>query len=92
MPISIDATARSPATGAGTSPRTWAHTCAAGAKLLVADVDATVALALAQGATLERAAHSASWGRIAGLVDPFGHGLCVLSFLNRGYDEVATSA
>jgi len=35
MPISIDATARSPATGAGTSPRTWAHTCAAGAKLLV---------------------------------------------------------
>jgi predicted enzyme related to lactoylglutathione lyase len=54
------------------------------------DVDAAVARAVAAGATLERAATSFSWGRIALLADPFGHGLCVLQFLNRGYDEIAT--
>jgi lactoylglutathione lyase len=31
------------------------------------------------------------WGRIAQLADPFGHGLCLIQFLGRGYDEIATS-
>jgi hypothetical protein len=26
------------------------------------------------------------------LADPFGHGVCLIQFLNRGYDEVATPA
>jgi hypothetical protein len=23
------------------------------------------------------------------MADPFGHGICILQFLNRGYDEIA---
>ncbi|HEY6986285.1 MAG TPA: VOC family protein, partial [Rhodanobacteraceae bacterium] len=33
---------------------------------------------------------TARWGRIATLADPFGHGFCLIEFLNRGYDEIAT--
>jgi len=32
-----------------------------------------------------------SWGTLGLLVDPFGHGLCLIEFRNRGYDELATS-
>jgi len=59
---------------------------------VVDDVDATVARAVAAGATLESPPVSHAWGRIAVLADPFGHGLCILKFLGRGYDEVATPA
>lgn len=57
--------------------------------VVVEDVDAAVERAVAAGATLEDAPRSASWGRIAHLADPFGHGFCLLTFLNRGYDEIA---
>ena len=58
--------------------------------LVVPDVDAAVARAVAAGAVLEQAARSHAWSRIALLADPFGHGFCLLQFLNRGYDELAT--
>ncbi len=58
--------------------------------LVVPDVDAAVARAVAAGAVLEQAARSHDWGRIALLADPFGHGFCLLQFLGRGYDEIAT--
>ena len=29
-------------------------------------------------------------GKIAHLADPFGHGVCLVQFLGRGYDEIAT--
>ena len=32
-----------------------------------------------------------SWGKIVGVSDPFGHGLCLIEFLGRGYDEIAES-
>lgn len=57
---------------------------------VVEDVDATVARAVAAGAVLEDPVTTHVWGRIAHLSDPFGHGICILQFLNRGYDEVAT--
>ena len=60
--------------------------------LVVDDVDAAVARALAAGASLEQPARTASWGRIALLADPFGHGFCLLQFLGRGYDEIASPA
>jgi predicted enzyme related to lactoylglutathione lyase len=47
-----------------------------------------LARALAAGAALERGTETAVWGRIAGLADPFGHGFCLIEFLNRGYDEL----
>ena len=57
---------------------------------LVDDLDAAAlraerAGAIREGATLER-----KWGRLAQFADPFGHGLCLIQFLGRGYDEVAT--
>ena len=29
-----------------------------------------------------------SWGKIAGVADPFGHGICLIQLLGAGYDEV----
>jgi predicted enzyme related to lactoylglutathione lyase len=57
---------------------------------VVADLDATVKAAIAAGATLEAPAATHVWGRIAHLADPFGHGVCLVEFLGRGYDEIAT--
>lgn len=57
---------------------------------VVDDVDAVTARAVEAGATLESPPTSHAWGRIAVLADPFGHGLCVLQFLGRGYDEIAS--
>ena len=42
------------------------------------------------GATLESDIRTHDWGRIALLADPFGHGFCLIEFLGRGYDEMAT--
>lgn len=46
---------------------------------VVADVEAATALALAAGAQLE--------GEIC--THPFGHGVCLVQFIGRGYDEIA---
>src|SRR3546814_842506 len=55
---------------------------------VVDDVDATVARAVAAGAVLEHAPAPHEWGRAAQLADPWGHGLCVLAFSERGYDAL----
>lgn len=56
---------------------------------VVPDADTAVQRAVAAGAVLEGDIRSHSWGRIAVLADPFGHGLCILQFLGRGYDEIS---
>lgn len=56
----------------------------------VDDLDAAIARAAAAGARLEGAPSEHRWGKLALLSDPFGHGLCLLQFVGRGYDEVAT--
>jgi predicted enzyme related to lactoylglutathione lyase len=58
--------------------------------VVVVDLDAALARALAAGAVQEGGIRSADWGRIVQLADPFGHGWCLLQFLGRGYDEIAT--
>ena len=55
--------------------------------LVVEDVDATVARAVALGARLESGPVDQPFGRIAQLADPFGHGLCVLQMSERGYED-----
>jgi lactoylglutathione lyase len=60
--------------------------------VIVEDIDAALARALAAGAVAESEIRTAGWGRIVVLADPFGHGVCLIQFLNRGYDEVATPA
>jgi lactoylglutathione lyase len=57
--------------------------------IVVDDVEAALARATAAGAVAEGAIKTHSWGRIVTVADPFGHGICLLQFLNRGYDEIA---
>jgi predicted enzyme related to lactoylglutathione lyase len=60
--------------------------------IVVEDIAAAVALATAAGAALEAPVSSANWGKLALMADPFGHGFCLLQFVGRGYDEIATPA
>lgn len=57
--------------------------------VVVADLDSAVSRAADAGARVEQDVRIAVWGKIAVLADPFGHGLCLIQFLNRGYDELA---
>jgi predicted enzyme related to lactoylglutathione lyase len=57
--------------------------------VVVEDVGAAVNRALQAGATLEGDIRAQNWGLIANMADPFGHGICFIQFLNRGYDEIA---
>lgn len=58
--------------------------------VVVADLDPALARALQAGARQEGEIREADWGRIVRIADPFGHGWCLLQFLGRGYDEIAT--
>jgi uncharacterized glyoxalase superfamily protein PhnB len=57
--------------------------------VVVTDVDAAAQRLVALGATLERPVVQRPWGRMANLADPFGHGIDLLQFQGRGYDEIA---
>jgi len=60
--------------------------------VVVEDIDAALARAVAAGAVAETEIRTAAWGRIVVLADPFGHGICLIQFLGRGYDEIAGPA
>ena len=55
---------------------------------VVAEIEAVVQKLVSQGAILERPIQERRWGRMANLADPFGHGLDLLEFKGRGYDEI----
>jgi predicted enzyme related to lactoylglutathione lyase len=55
---------------------------------VVADLDSALARALTAGAVLEAEPSQHAYGRLALLHDPFGHGLCLLQFEGKGYDEL----
>jgi len=75
--------------GAGNDKRRYErHWTPIHADIVVDDVDGTVVRAVAAGATLEVPAADTAYGRIAMLADPFGHGFCLLSFNDRGYDAL----
>jgi lactoylglutathione lyase len=59
--------------------------------VVVADVDEAVRRAEAAGAIREGDITSHPWGRLALLADPFGNGFCLVQFLGRGYDEIASA-
>jgi predicted enzyme related to lactoylglutathione lyase len=78
--------------GAGDGRRTYArHWTPVHLDIVVDDIDAALPRAVEAGALVEHAVQTAVWGKIAVLADPFGHGLCLIEFLNRGYDEIADS-
>ena len=77
--------------GAGASLRDYArHWTPVHADVVVEDLDAALIRAVAAGAVQEGPVREAGWGRIVQLADPWGHGWCLLQFLGRGYDEIAT--
>ena len=57
--------------------------------VVVDNLEAALSRALAAGARAETKIRTEAWGKIVVLADPFGHGLCLIEFLGRGYDEVA---
>lgn len=84
--------AGSPATQASSQVRDYGrHWTPVHLDLVVTDIDASVQRALNAGAILEAAVRSSSWGKIALMADPFGHGFCLLQFVGSGYDEIATA-
>lgn len=83
--------AGSRATAAGGARRGYArHWTPVHLDLAVEDLGPALDRALGAGAVLEGEVREHAWGRIALLADPFGHGFCLIQFLNRGYDEIAT--
>jgi predicted enzyme related to lactoylglutathione lyase len=56
--------------------------------VVVGDLDAALARALAAGALVEHPTRAAPYGRIAMLADPFGHGFCLIEFNAAGYDAL----
>ncbi|WHZ12423.1 MAG: putative lyase [Burkholderiaceae bacterium] len=57
--------------------------------IAVANIEDAVSRATAAGATQEQPVRSSSWGKLALMADPFGHGFCLVQFVGRGYDEIA---
>lgn len=58
--------------------------------IVVDNFDAALDRATAAGAILEAPVKSANWGKLALMADPFGHGFCLIEFVGRGYDEIAS--
>jgi len=76
--------------GAGADPRRYdRHWTPVHIDLIVDDIEAALARAIAAGARAETEIRVNAWGKIAVLSDPFGHGFCLIQFLGRGYDEIA---
>ncbi len=66
------------------------HWTAVHLDVVVADIDAAVRRAVTAGARLEEPVQSSNWGKLAPMSDPYGHGFCLIQFVGRGYDEIAT--
>ena len=76
--------------GAGESTRHYdRHWTPVHLDVVVEDVEAALSRAVGAGARPETEIRRTAWGKIVVLADPFGHGLCLIEFLGRGYDEVA---
>jgi len=60
--------------------------------VVVDEVEPALARAVAEGAVSEGPIREAKWGRMALLADPWGHGLCLVQFVGRGYDELIATA
>jgi predicted enzyme related to lactoylglutathione lyase len=79
--------------GAGTSRRSYdRHWTPVHLDVVVGDIGRALSQATAGGAAVEQDVRTEVWGKIALLADPFGHGVCLIEFVNRGYDELLDRA
>ncbi|HET6583213.1 MAG TPA: VOC family protein [Nannocystaceae bacterium] len=86
----LEKPAGTPPYDGATTPRSYArHWTPVHLDFVVDDIEAALARAVAAGATHERPIATHAWGRITLVVDPFGHGVCLLQFSERGYDAIA---
>lgn len=86
-----NATGTGPFKGA-TTPRDYArHWTPVHLDFVVDDLDAALAQATAAGAVQESEPSEHPYGRLVLLSDPFGHGICLLQFSDRGYDAICSS-
>jgi predicted enzyme related to lactoylglutathione lyase len=77
--------------GAGNQPRTYErHWTPVHLDVAVEDIGNAVARAVQAGAHFEHDASPAPYGKIAMLADPFGHGICLIEFIGRGYDAITS--
>jgi predicted enzyme related to lactoylglutathione lyase len=89
VPVFLLEKAEGSAAGAGAQARSYArHWSPVHLDFVVDDIDGAVRQALAAGAALEQPVRSFAWGKLALLADPFGHGVCLLQFIGRGYAEL----
>jgi len=83
----------SAATQASTHTRSYdRHWTPVHLDFIVDDIDAALARVATAGARIETPAAAHKWGKIAIVVDPFGHGICLIEIIGRGYDEIAAPA
>ena len=76
--------------GAGEHRRTYErHWTPVHLDIVVDHIEEALEHAVQAGAVVEQGVLTDVWGKIALLADPFGHGLCLIQFVNRGYDEIA---
>jgi lactoylglutathione lyase len=80
-----------PFAGAGKARDYRRHWTPVHLDFVVSDVSAALERAIAAGASLERELREAVWGKLAVLADPWGNGFCLLQFVGRGYDEIASA-
>jgi lactoylglutathione lyase len=74
------------------TPRTYRrHWTPVHLDFVVPELEPALARLVGAGATREGEISEHAWGRMALLADPFGHGVCLLQFVGRGYDAIADS-
>jgi predicted enzyme related to lactoylglutathione lyase len=79
-----------PFTGAGQRREYRRHWTPVHLDFVVPDLAAACERSVAAGATLEAEPRHEVWGKLARLADPWGNGFCLLQFLGRAYDEIAS--
>jgi len=82
----LEKPASSPASATSTTRRDYRrHWTPVHLDIVVDDLEAAIARAVAAGATQEGETGHAAWGSIAHFTDPFGHGFCLVRFSEQGY-------